>query len=218
MALTDRPRVEAGAVLRSLAPKRQVFHSEADLQFAFAWEAKRLRPELQVRLETHPEPGVSLDLELIHAEGGSGVAIEFKYMTRRWTGTHGGEKYTLKSHGATDLRGYDVIKDIGRVERFVETRLGWDGFVIAMTNEPLYWRRPTHHRPTNAEAFRLYEGCHLSGERSWGPKTGGTSRGREAALALRDEYTLSWHDYSRIDDGPGGIFRVLVVPIEGMTR
>lgn len=35
----------------SIKEKRKVFHSEADFQFALAWEIKRLYPEVDVRLE-----------------------------------------------------------------------------------------------------------------------------------------------------------------------
>jgi hypothetical protein len=201
------------AVLSSLAKRRAVFHSEADLQFAFAWEAKSLSPGLDVRLETHPEPSLRLDLELIDPGSRCGLAVELKYMTRLWVGVHGGESFALKNHGASDLRAYDVVKDIERVERFVSKRSGWAGFVIAMTNEAAYWRSPMHGRATNADSFRLFEGNVLAGERRWGPNTGGTSRGREAALALRDSYELRWSDFSRVDSTSAGTFRVLVVPI-----
>lgn len=203
------------AVLASLARHRPVFHSEADFQFAFAWEAKTLHPGLAVRLETHPEPNVRLDLELIEPETRGGVAVELKYMTRLWAGHHGAESFALRNHGASDLRAYDVVKDIQRVERFIEHRPGWTGLVIALTNEPAYWRTPTHGRATNADAFRLHEGNLLTGERRWGPNTGGTAKGREALLALRGAYRLQWADFSRLDASAAGTFRVLVVPIGG---
>src|SRR4051794_15512417 len=98
-------------VLGSLAWYRPVFHSEADFQFAFAWEAKTLHPGLEVRLETHPEPNVRLDLELFDPGSRRGVAVELKYMTRLWTGQHGDESFALRNHGAADLRAYDVVKD-----------------------------------------------------------------------------------------------------------
>jgi hypothetical protein len=221
MIATDRTPsqalVDPYAVLASLAERRAVFHSEADFQFAFAWEAKLLSPGLEVRLETHPEPGVRLDVELIDPESGCGVAVELKYMTRLWAGAYGGESFALKNHGASDLRAYDVIKDIARVERFVGERSGWAGFVIAMTNEAAYWRPPTHGRATNADAFRLFEGNVLAGERRWGPNTGGTSRGRETPLTLRGTYELRWSEFSRVDSSPAGTFRALVVPIGGAT-
>lgn len=205
--------LDPSAVLASLAKVRRVFHSEADFQFAFAWEAKVLRPDLEVRLETHPEPNVRLDLELADPASGTGVAVELKYMTRLWVGTDRGEPFALKNHGASDLRGYDVVKDIERVERFVDARPDWTGYVIALSNDASYWRAPTHGRATNAEAFRLREGVVLSGERKWGPLTGGTSKGRETSLPLRGTYELHWSDYSRVDASVAGTFRTLVVPI-----
>lgn len=211
--LGEQPMVDVHALLRSLAARRPVFHSEADFQFAFAWEAKLQNPELEVRLETHPEPAVRLDLELVAPGGERGVAVELKYMTRLWAGAARGEAFALKNHGASDLRGYDVIKDIHRVERFVSARPRWAGLVIALTNDAGYWRAPTHGRVTNADAFRLYEGSLLNGSRAWRPYTGGAPRGREAAIELRGSYPLTWTDYSSLGSGPAGTFRALIVEI-----
>ena len=205
--------VNVRAVLGALARRRPVFHSEADFQFAFAWELKLLNPGLDVRLETQPEPNVRLDLSLVDPSSRRGAAVELKYMTRLWVGSHDGESFALKNHGASDLRGYDVVKDVERVERFIAARPSWTGFVVALTNEASYWRTPTHGRPTNADAFRLYDGLVLAGHRRWGPHTGGTAKGREAALALRGTYPLTWLDYSRLDATAAGTFRALVVPI-----
>lgn len=207
--------LDAKAVLASLATKRPVFHSEADFKFSFAWEVKVLRPELDVRLETHPKPNVRLDLQLTDPTSGRGVAVELKYMTRLWAGSDGREQYALKNHGASDLRSYDVVKDIERVERFVDAHPARTGFVIALSNDPAYWRQPTHGRVTNAASFRLYEGVLLTGERRWGPNTGGTAKGREAPLKLYGSYSLRWSDYSRLDSSGAGTFRTLVVPIGG---
>lgn len=218
VALTEEPLVDARALLRRLAAKRPVFHSEADFQFAFAWEAKLARPNLEVRLETHPEPAVRLDLELITPAGDRGVAVELKYMTRLWAGTDRGESFALKNHGASDLRGYDVVKDIHRVERFTLNRQGWTGLVVVLTNEAGYWRPRTHGRITNAEAFRLGDGAVLEGSRAWGPNTGGTSRGREAALVLRGSYPLTWIDYSTLGSGPAETFRALIIQIGGTNE
>lgn len=213
--MTEKPLIDAAVLLRGLARQRPVFHSEADFQFAFAWEAKRRQPSLEVRLETHPEPAVRLDLELIDSTTERGVAIELKYMTRLWSGSIEGEAFALKNHGASDLRGYDVIKDIQRVERFTAARPGWSGLVVVLTNDGTYWRPRTHGRATNAEAFRLSEGLVLHGERAWGPKTGGTSRGREAPLTLAGTYPLAWTDYARLDSSPAGTFRSLVIDLDG---
>src|SRR5665811_831569 len=86
------------AVLESLAAARKVFHSEADFQFAFAWEAKCLWPTLEVRLENHPEPNVRLDLQFTAPAAGIGIAIEMKYMTRLWSGTDRGRELKIEAN------------------------------------------------------------------------------------------------------------------------
>lgn len=204
----------ADDVLDCLAATRKIFHSEADLQFAFAWAAKILHSSLEVRLETHPTRSESLDLLLLDPPGDFGMAIEFKYKTGFWEGTCNSEEYALKSQGASDIGCYDIVKDITRVERFIDAQDGWSGYVILLTNDSTYWKPRNHGRPTNAEAFRVSEGMTLSGTRQWGLNTGGTNKGREQALQLRGTYNLSWRDYSRIGEEDVSNFRALVIPIK----
>lgn len=207
--------VPLDAVLARLAVLRPVFHSEADLQHAFAWEVRAQDPTVRVRLETRPAPGMRLDLLLTSEAGQKRSAVELKYLTRFWIGEVGGERFELKDQGAQDIRAYDVVKDILRVEKFVGGMPGSNGAVVCLGNDPSYWSAPTHGRATNADAFRLHEGTVLHGTRTWGPLTGaGTSRGREAPLALQAAYRMAWADYSALP-GPRGVFRTLVVEVPG---
>ncbi len=172
-------------VLQRLANRRPVFHSEADMQQAFAWTLHVLDPSLHVRLETRPAPGMRLDLLASSADRSTHTAIEFKYLTKRWAGEVQGERYELKDQGAQDISGYDVVKDVWRVEKFTAEQSGWNGAVVCVSNDPYYWSPPRDARPTNAADFRLHDGVQLSGVRAWGPLTGkGTRSGREADLAL----------------------------------
>jgi len=107
-----------------LGQKRPVFHSEADFQHALAWEAHQIDPELQIRLETHPEPNVRLDLLLTHPDLRAYTVVEPKYLTALWSGLVKGEQFALKNQGAQDVRAYDIVKDIGRLERFVAGKPG----------------------------------------------------------------------------------------------
>jgi hypothetical protein len=206
--------VDLSSLLQLLALRRPVFHSEADFQHGFAWEAHSMDPQLRVRLETHPEPGVRLDLLLSRADLDRHTAIELKYLTAGWVGDVAGEHFELKNHGAQDVRAYDAVKDIGRLERFVEGKQHWNGVFVAVTNEPSFWRSVTHGRATNADAFRIYDGVTLSGSRGWGPNTGaGTMRGRETAIELKGKHLLTWQDYSRVDNRSRGAFRVLALVV-----
>lgn len=164
--------IGVGELLRRLAVRRPVYHSEADFQHAFAWEAHQTDPALRVRLETHPEPNVRLDLLLSRTDLERHTAVELKYLTAGWVGDVDGEHFALKNHGAQDVRAYDVVKDIGRLERFVAARQGWNGVFVAITNDPSFWRPVAHGRATNADAFRIYDGVTLTGRRAWGPRTG----------------------------------------------
>lgn len=208
--------VDVAVLLRTLALQRPVYHSEADFQHAFAWETHRTDPSLRVRLEmeTHPEPNVRLDLLLSRPDLGLRTAVELKYLTAGWVGAFEGEDFALKNHGAQDVRGYDVIKDIGRRERFVAAKQGWNGAFVAITNDPSFWRPVTHGRLTNADAFRIYEGVMLAGTRALGPNTGpGTMKNREAAIELAGAHLLEWRDYARVDTSSRGLFRALVLEV-----
>ncbi len=204
-------------VLQHLATRRPVFHSEADLQQAFAWQLHLLDPSLHVRLETRPAPGMRLDLLVSDAGRSRHTAIEFKYLTKRWAGEVEGERYELKDQGAQDISGYDTVKDIWRVEKFTREKSEWNGAVVCLSNDPYYWSPPRDARPTNAADFRLHDGVQLSGVRAWGPLTGkGTRSGREADLALDGSYALHWQEYSALP-ASNGVFRVLVIPVAGQS-
>ena len=158
--------------LTELRAERPVFHSEADFQHALAWIAHRSEPRLRVRLETRLGPGMRLDLQFSRPDLGTHLAVELKYLTAGWTGSWEGEEFHLLNQGAQDIRAYDVVKDIHRVEQFVTDRAGWGGAVVVLSNEPSYWQRPGPGRPTNADAFRIYDRNRLTGVRAWGPNTG----------------------------------------------
>lgn len=201
-------------VLSALAQARPVFHSEADFQHALAWQVQVTCPKLHVRLETRPQPGVHLDVLVVDPADGFRLAVELKYLTDHWSGDIDGETFNLMRQSASDVRGYDSIKDIGRVERLVATGYADAGAVIILTNDPIYWTVPTHGRVTNADAFRLHEGVVLSGSRVWGPNTGaGTmAGGRTLPIELAGAYPVHWVDYSRVP-GKRGLFRRLALPI-----
>lgn len=205
--------VDCLTVLASLARRRPVFHSEADLQHELAWEVHTADPAMQVRLETRPRKGVRLDLLFARPDLQQTTAFEVKYLTAAFTADIAAERFELPNHGAQDVRGYDAVLDIARVESFVRDKSGWNGLALVLTNDPSYWRAPSHSRPTNADAFRLYEGLTIAGSRAWGPNTGaGTMKNRLEAIQLAGSYVLEWRDFSRLP-GARGEFRYLLVAI-----
>jgi hypothetical protein len=199
--------------LAALRRSRQVFHSEADFQHALALAIAASDPGVGVRLETRPVPGMRLDLLASRPGRGRYLAVELKYLTAAWAGEADGEHFELLSQGAQDIRAYDVVKDVERVERLVGNRPSWSGLVLVLANDPAYWSRPAHGRATNADAFRIYEGQELSGTRAWGPRTGaGTMKDRTAAIELRGSYRCHWSEYSSLP-GSRGTFQLLALAV-----
>ena len=207
------------ALLPGLAQERPVFHSEADFQHALAWAIHVANPRLRVRLETRPARGIHLDLLVTDPNDGGTLAIELKYLTDKWEGEVDGEQFTLLRQSAQDIRGYDCVKDIARVEALITSGSTHAGLVLVLANDPSYWRARTHDRLTNADAFRLHEGLTLAGSRAWGPRTGPGTMGanRTTSIVLSGEYPLAWRDYSELA-GPRGQFRYLAVGIANGAR
>lgn len=201
-------------ILKSLASKRPIFHSEADFQLALGMEIERTHPHAAVRLEYKPFPGerVHLDMWIYHDR--RWMAIELKYKTRHVSVDWHGERFELVQQGAQDLSGYDIWKDVTRVERICTEFENVDGYVIVLSNDDSLWRRVSQNDTSVGAAFRVFEGRHASGSLFWASHAGeGTMKTREAPLALGNEYELHWQDYSRLGPGQGETLRLLVIPV-----
>lgn len=205
--------VDLTDTMAKLAKRRPVFHSEADFQFAFAWEVQSADQLMRVYLETRPYESVHLDLAFERPDLEAYTAVEVKYLTRRLDGDDEAQVYALKNHSAHDHRRYDVVRDIERVEKFTELRPGANGAVILLANDPAYWRESAGSTASDA-AFRVGEGAILEGERAWGK--GPADVKRQLPLNLSGTYEMRWSDYSQPN---GHLFRQLVIGIPArLTR
>jgi hypothetical protein len=98
------------------------------------WRGSSIRPGLSSWFDSRlAAKGIHLDVLLIDRLAGREVALELKYLTASWQGVARQESFDLLSQGAQDIRAYDCVKDISRVERFVYDRPGADGAVIVVT-------------------------------------------------------------------------------------
>lgn len=203
--------MNVGRVMSELAQRRPLFHSEADFQHEFALLLREQFPKMQVRLEMPHGPSLGGATDIVARFDGVTIGIELKYLTKRLNVDVQGEAFQLKAHGATDLRRYDVLKDVERLERFNADHRG-RSYVIALTNDPAYWRAVKSDQTIDA-AFRLCENRRVTGELSWASHASpGSVRGREKSISLGAEYSISWHDYSDLGVGSGQ-FRFLCIEI-----
>ncbi|WP_157041823.1 hypothetical protein [Nitriliruptor alkaliphilus] len=194
-------RPDLQAALERLRLSRPIFSSESDLQHALAWQLQQIEPQLQIRLERRPVPEVreAADLWLTTSEG-TLVVAELKYLVRKADVTVAGERFVLANQGAHDISRYDVVKDVGRVERWVRQGLAARGLVLVLSNDPAYWKPPT--RSTIDRDFRIHEGRDLHGDLAWATHAGaGTTRSRTNPVRLTGRYELRWLDYARLPNG-----------------
>ena len=206
--------LDVHGLMKSLSERRPIFHSEADFQHELAWEIRKANPDTQIRLE-HPlgfeeQKAAHLDIWLPNEK----TAIELEYCTGKFTCIWNGEYFDLKYQGAQDTRRYDYLKDIQRLERFKCNR----GFVVLLTNDPLYWNSPPRSGTIDA-AFRIHELQEIAGVVKWrGNPAKGTISSRETPIALNGAYTMHWQDYSALSTERYGHFRYLALLVENQER
>ena len=193
-------------LLNRLSRRRPIFHSEADFQHDFAWEARLMWPDTRVRLE-QPFPGrTSGAIDVVIYRENRLHAVELKYFKGLHQSEREGEPFHLKSHGAQDIGRYHVCRDIGRMEAFCAQPQS-SASVIVLTNDKYYWGGKT--RPgTIAEAFDISGRRKLTGELRWAEHTAGTKRGKEAPIVLNHSYKPEWKDYS-VFEAKNGTFRYI---------
>lgn len=200
------------AAVTALASRRPAFHSEADFQFALAWEIHDLYRDTSVRLE-YPVPlqdeSGEIDIWLRDASSGPvrETAIELKYWKRKAELTVEGERFSLKERAFKNLYPYDYWKDVVRVEALIADGSASAGYVVALTNDHYYWNADGGGAADRA--FRMHEGRAVSGTLSWGP----TSNWDKEPLVLRGCYDTHWRNYSVVASEPAGSFRYLLLDV-----
>ena len=193
-------------LMDSLARERPVFHSEADFQFALAWQIREATG-LDVRLEYPrvPNERVYLDIWLPEAK----AAIELKYFKKKLDVEVGGERFALTNQGAQDINRYHFVSDVERVEA------AGGGFAIALTNDPNYWTRAVKQSPIDA-AFRLHEGRTLPANKPLAWARHAATGKNKPPVRLQHSYALAWRGYGPPLAGAaeaGRRFRYLAVEV-----
>ena len=128
-------------LMADLSIHRPIFHSEADFQHALAWQIHEVMPDCGIRLEFPPFSDKRMYLDIWLST--SRIAIELKFATRKLECEWNGENFSLRDQSAQDVKRYDFLKDIQRLEQVVMDGNADAGFAVLLTNDHLYWKEPS---------------------------------------------------------------------------
>ena len=195
--------VDVKTVLEQLFSQNRVFCSEADFQFALAWQLRETYgQQVDIRLEYTPwkyPERIHIDIAVI--TGNEFIPIELKYRKAKLDALlENGEQIKLSPHTAHDTGAYEYLADIERLEKLMlsDKYPIKEAYAIMLTNDSAYWRDTrikNRSKEPNDIAFRVYDGVELSGKREWNPVASkGTTKGHEQPICLLGKYKIAWHD------------------------
>jgi hypothetical protein len=201
--------------LLELKGQRKVFHSEADFQFALAWEIQKKHPNAKVRLEyCLPQTNRKMHIDILVIIGDEQYPIEVKYKTLKVDKVVENEAYNLTNQTARDQGRYDFLLDVERIELLHQSLPGFKkGYALMLTNDNNYWKNPQSTNTVDAELM-INEGIVKHGEMQFADHASeGTKKGRIKPISLRGAYTLQWNEYSQIGSEKFEEFKYLLVTI-----
>ena len=146
-------------IIGTLSSKREIFHSEADFQFALAWEIQKEYKNAKVRLEYCPKHAKNEHIDIVVILEKKIYPIELKYKTKKLVIDKDDEQYELKSHKAHPNNVSKYENDIERINDFKQNHkeIFGCGFAIMLTNDCLYenkikakWENYSEIREKNA--------------------------------------------------------------------
>lgn len=147
--------------IKILAARKIIFCSEADFQFALAWEIKNLCPNAQIFLEK--AVNVNNDtyyVDLIVVWENKYFFIELKYQTSSFSTIDVlGLPLNLKGQAAEDLMRYDYLKDILRLYKIANSHpinFG-GGYAIILSNDKLMYEAPKAFKRSLDCFFRIHD-------------------------------------------------------------
>jgi hypothetical protein len=202
-------------IINKLSSKRTIFHSEDDFKFEFAMAIKNQYPEAAIRLEkpfeiTMDDTKKRVYFDIYFKLEEFEYVIELKYKTtlidKKEMIETKEEAFYLKHHGADDITRYAIRKDIYRVEQFVNQKEKRKGFVIFLTNDPVYSKVISNKKNLNKN-LSLYNGFIIekkidcwnrTEEQMNNPKHFTKSKELSYQLNLRNEYEVKWENYSNV--------------------
>ena len=202
--------------VKSLSKKRPIFHSEADFQFALAWEIQKEYPKANIRLE-YPVGKMNIDIVVFFED--KSIPIELKYKTDKLYKDDNkkynieNEDFLLKDHAAQNIGRHNFLKDIERIENISEFL---EGYTIWLTNSEKYWNSPKSIEKTTSKNFTVHHNANIkcNSTLEWNEHTDIKTINEYKKITLKNNYTVSWEDYSAIKTEKNNTFKYCITTIK----
>lgn len=191
-----------------------LFVSERHFQIAFIIEAKKEYSEYVFLPEFSYQDGKTYRVDLIVTDGSEYIAFEFKYVVDKVAiRIPANMNYVLKNQKATNIRRYQCVKDISRLEHYLKTSdiSIKKGYLILLTNMAKLW----NGCKTNATDynFDIKDNSLLTS----GPHSPtGKTKFAETHPVINIERTrsLQYNYFFNIGNSKNSLFRTLVVKVD----
>lgn len=208
----------------NLKSQNRFFVSEADFQHCLAMELERAfhdAPDTSIILEFPIEQGgrkIYVDIMIVH--DGRLYPIELKYKTKHipadslYGKTQIPMRNILKDQAAQDLGGYEIWKDVNRIERLIKNDQAHSGVCIVISNDKYYWDGFCSPR-AQGFAFRTKAGLYAPRKCDWNiTKQTDVKKwiAEHPGFRIENEYNLEWADFHNCEH-QNGCFKSLFIPI-----
>ena len=207
--------VHVKKIIDNMRKKYKCFVSERHLQVAFAIElanvikGSKLYPEFVFASKNN------MHIDLIADINGKMIAFEFKYITCYFEDDVDGRHIKLRNHSAIDVRRYDCLSDISRLEKLKHDKDINEGYFYLITNMQGFWFEKNNNKDTVDADFRFNKRI-TEGIKRWSKiASKGTIKHRDAPIKINNNYDVIFEDYYKFEFGKGhGNFKQLLIRIK----
>ena len=206
-------------LISTLKENNRIFCSEKHLQTIFGYEVLKQYndciciPEYPLK---YSDDERTKHLDLLIKVDEKKIGIEFKYIVKKYNEEIDGVEYNLRNHSALDIRRYDCLKDISRLEELLKVGTIEDGYFLLITNDNNLWQN-TSDKNVRDKEFRFYDkGKITAGTKTWlNNPASGTIKGRIKKITIHKEYNVNFKKYSTLNPNNGShIFKYLLIKIK----
>lgn len=202
-------------IIDNLRKNNKCFVSERHLQVSFAIEFSNIINNSRLYPEFVFADKNNMHIDLIAYIGNKRIAFEFKYITCYFEDIVSNIHIKLRNHSAIDVRRYDCLSDISRLEKLKRDNDIDEGYFYLVTNMKGFWSESSNNKDTVDADFRFNDKI-TKGIKRWSKKASkGTIKHRDKLITINNNYNVKFENYHLFETGNGHReFKQLLIKIK----